>query len=95
MAYIALMDGNQVKHLVVATLGQDLGPDVAHLTQVDVTDAEPRPTVGWTFENGVWYPDTLTGVSRTLWNGTGFDEAEEVIEVEEVPQRKSLFRKRK
>lgn len=91
MGYFALMSGNRVEHVVVAESAEDIVGGADYYTAVDVTDLYPRPSVNWTLENNIWYPDTLTGVSKTLWNGIGFDTPVEVHEEKPVSKLKSLF----
>jgi hypothetical protein len=80
MAYYALLDGNKVVNVLVADSVADLGEAGQLYTAVDVTHQAVRPAAGWTLENEIWYPETIAGVARSLWNGAGFDA---VIEAEE------------
>lgn len=92
MAYFALLDGNKVVNVLVADSVADLGEEALIYAPVDVTYEAIRPSVDWTLENGIWYPNTLSEAIRPLWTASGFESAidAEVVDTPavEAPKKK-------
>lgn len=85
MAYFALLDGNKVVNVLVADSVAALGEQGLIHTPVDVTYESIRPSVDWTLEDGVWYPNTLSEAARPLWTASGFVNAIDAEVIEEAP----------
>jgi hypothetical protein len=56
MANYALLSNNKVVHHHIAASLADLGNDALIYEVVDVSGIYPQPSVGWTREDGVWFP---------------------------------------
>lgn len=74
MATFALVSGTQVVHLMVSKDVPSLGEYGLIYTPHDVTSLEPQPSVGWTYEGGVWFPPNIGDSTKELWHGAGFNE---------------------
>ena len=74
MATFALVSGTQVAHLMVSKDIPSLGEYGLIYTPYDVTSMEPQPSVGWTFEGGVWFPPNIGDSAKALWHAAGFNE---------------------
>lgn len=95
MAYFALLDGNKVVNVLVADSVAALGEAGLIYTPVDVTQEAIRPSVDWTLENGIWYPNTLSEASRPLWTASGFVTAIDAEVIEETPAVEAPKKKEK
>jgi hypothetical protein len=89
MAKYALLSNGKVSDLVVADTEALVGPLASLYDVVDVTILDPQPSIGWTFEGGVWFPPKLTVDAKALWTANGFTPAagDIIIEAEEVTSK--------
>jgi len=82
MATYALLSGKDVINTVIADSEASLGVNALVYEVIDITDLEFQPSVGWTRENGIFYPPHMNDTAKALWTEKGFVD---VIVEEETP----------